>query len=1116
MAMGESQSAGDSQSGGGLRRWAKRGLFGCALLAAILIGLGLGLGLTGRALPVPQFAIATLETRLNRAVQASLPGAQLDIGKISLSLGHGLAPRLVLRDLALLNLAGRPVFALPEVQAVLAPAPLIKGQVILREARLSGAHVQVTRDANGQLDIAFAEGAGVDIAAIFALRDQFFASPLGAQLHLIEADALRLALMDARMGMTWVLGDGALRATRQGDVLAMDLGLTLMGGAQGADVAGLGRVDLGLTSTLGTTTATITAKVADVLSRDVAAQVPPLAFISVLDAPISGVISADVTPLGLGNMSARLDLGAGALAPTPQTQPVPFQSALVDLSYAPDKGRILLNDLRLVSETLDLRAGGHADMLRADGSLMQGPFAGEVPDTFIMQLRLDSLRAARAEVFAAPVTFTAGAADVRLRLAPFALDIGQFVLVDGDTRILAKGRIAAQDKGWQSSLDFDVNQISSAKLLGLWPKNVLPGTRKWLDSNLLAAQFSKVRLATRQKPGEKLVLDLGYTFDRMKMTAMRSLPAIIDGAGYGAISGRQFSMVLEAGRSAQALGGDLDLAGSVFTIPDMSVFPATGQITLESAGSLTATLSLIDQRPFQFLTKSNRKVDFAKGQARLTSRIALPLQKLITLPDITFQVAGTVTDFATGELVADRTIAAPRLDVFVDAKGLRISGPGQISGTPFDAAYIQDFGPENTGKARVEGTARLSDQTLRAFGVRLPDGMVTGEGRAEVAISLARGQPAQMVLTSDLNRIGLQIGPIGYAKPSRALGQLRAEIILSSPPQVTRLAIKAGDLQATGSVQLRADGTFDRARFADLTIGKWLAGDLVFVGQGAGRPIALQLASGTVDMRYLPQARGSSGSGAGGVSGAVPLSVRLDRLRVSDGIILTGFQGDFQASGGLKGNFAAQVAGGTPIQGQLTPSTHGTAVRVTAQDAGAALAQAGIYSAARGGALDLRLSPLAARGTYQGQAQISRFRVQNNSVLADMLNNISVVGLLDQLGGSGILFNEASGQFLLTPSGVELREGVATGASLGVTLQGVYRFAGRKVDMQGVISPVYLLNGVGAMISGRGEGVLGFNYTLGGTADAPRVGVNPLSVLLPGFFRNIFKAPPATLQGATP
>lgn len=1095
-------------------RWARRAGVGLAIVLALIIGLGLGLGLTGRALPVPQFAIAPLEARLNRAVQASLPGAQLDIGRLSVSFGQGLAPRLVLRDMALLNLAGRPVFALPELQAVLAPAPLIKGQVVLRQARLRGAQVQVTRDVAGKLDIAFATGAGVDVAGMFALRDQFFASPLGAQVHLIEADGLRLALRDDRLGMMWALGGGTLRATRRGDALAMDLGLTLMGGAEGGNPAGLGRVDLNLTSSLGSAAATLSAKVADVPARDLAAQAPVLAFISVLDAPLSGVIRAEVTPQGLGTMAARLDLGAGVLAPTAQAAPVPFQSALVDLSYAPGAGRITLNDLRVVSDTLDLRAGGHVDVLGADGSPMLGPFAGALPDAFTIQLRLDSLRLARPEVFAAPVTFGAGAADLRLRLAPFGLDIGQIALVDGDTRLLAKGRIAAQDQGWQSALDISVNQISSAKLLGLWPKTLLPGTRGWLDANLLAARFSDLRLSARQQAGARPVLDLGYHFDGLKLTPLRSLPAITDGAGYGAIAGQVFSMVLEEGRSTQALGGDLDLAGSVFTIPDIGVFPATGQLTLHSAGSLAATLSLIDQRPFQFLTKSNRKVDFAKGTARLTSRISLPLQKIITLPDVAFQVLGEVQDFSTAGLVAGHVVTAPRLDVFVTPKGLRISGAGDISGAPFDAAYIQDFGPDQAGRARVEGAARLSDATLRIFGVRLPEGMITGEGAAELAITLARGRAAQMVLTSDLNRIGLNIGPIGFAKPARQLGRLRADITLSNPPQVTRLALTAGDLAAEGAVQLNASGALDRASFPGLTIGKWLAGDVVFTGQGAGQPIALQITAGTVDLRHLPPPSGSAGAGGG--AGALPLSVQLDQLRISDGIILTGFQGDFLASGGLKGNFAAQVGGGTPIQGQLNPSTHGTAVRVTAQDAGAALAQAGVYSAARGGALDLRLTPLAATGNYQGSLAISRVRVQNNSVLADLLNAVSVVGLLDQLGGAGILFNDVAGQFVLTPQGVDLREGVATGASLGVTLQGVYRFAGREVDMQGVISPVYLLNGVGAMISGRGEGVLGFNYRLGGTADAPRVNVNPLSVLLPGFFRNIFKAPPATLEGPAP
>lgn len=1121
---------------------------GIVVVLGLTLGLALAMGAMGRALPVPQFAVAQLEARLNGAVARSLPGARLAINDISLSLVQGFAPRLQLRGVRLLNLAGKSVMDLPQVQVVLAPVPLLSGQVILRQARLGGAGVQVTRDMAGQLDIAFAAGAGsgVDMAALFALRDRFFATPLGAQLRLIEAEDLHLSLHDQRLGRTWALGQGHLRATQEGGALAMDLGLVLMGdGAQAAvgaarqtgavpagDMASLGRVDLTLTTALGTDSAAIGARVSGVLARDLAAQAPPLAFISVLDAPLSGQIAASVTPQGLSDLTARLDIGAGALAPTAQTAPVPFQSAQLDLRYSPRDGRILLNDLRIISDTFDLRGGGHADLIGADGLAMRGPFAGALPAAFVVQLRLDSLRLARPEIFTAPVTFGAGAADLRLRLDPFSVDIGQIALIDGDMRIHAKGRIAAQDQGWKNTLDMDVSQISAAKLLGLWPKSLLPATRTWLDKNLLAARFSDLRLALRQSPGEKPLLDLGYHFDGLKLTPLRSLPAITDGAGYGSIRGRVFSMMLEQGRTTPPLGGDLDLAGSAFAIPDIGVFPATGNLTLRSAGSLTATLSLLDQRPFQFLSKSGREVDFATGRARLTSQLALPLKKVITLPDVTYQVQGEVSDFATDRLVAGHAIAAPLLDVSVSPIGLRIAGQGDISGVPFDAAYVQDFGPNQGGRARVEGGITLSDAMLRTFGLRLPEGMVTGAARAELAIALQRGRAGQLVLTSDLNRLGLALAPLGYAKAPATQGQLRAEITLASPPQITRLAVKAGDLVADGAVRLTAGGGLQRADFAGLTLGKWLAGDVALIGQGAGQPMKVQLTAGTVDLRHLPDLPPPSGNATGketamGASPqpdaalAMPISLRLDQLRVSDGIILSDFQGDFLALGGLSGNFAARLAGGAPIQGQLSPAAHGTAVQITAQNAGAAMAQAGLYTAARGGALDLRLTPMATQGSYLGDITIAGLRVQYNSVLADLLNSISVVGLLDQLSGAGISFGTVTGQFVLSPQGIDLREGVATGPSLGVTLQGAYQFATRSVDMQGVISPVYILNRVGEVISGRGEGVLGFNYRLRGPADAPRVTVNPLSVLLPGFFRNIFKSPtprlpPASGQESTP
>jgi hypothetical protein len=53
---------------------------------------------------------------------------------------------------------------------------------------------------------------------------------------------------------------------------------------------------------------------------------------------------------------------------------------------------------------------------------------------------------------------------------------------------------------------------------------------------------------------------------------------------------------------------------------------------------------------------------------------------------------------------------------------------------------------------------------------------------------------------------------------------------------------------------------------------------------------------------------------------------------------------------------------------------------------------------------------------------------------------------------------------------------------------------------------------MGGLFGRRGEGLFGFTYRLAGPAANPRVDVNPLSLLTPGMFREIFRAPPPQLS----
>ena len=131
--------------------------------------------------------------------------------------------------------------------------------------------------------------------------------------------------------------------------------------------------------------------------------------------------------------------------------------------------------------------------------------------------------------------------------------------------------------------------------------------------------------------------------------------------------------------------------------------------------------------------------------------------------------------------------------------------------------------------------------------------------------------------------------------------------------------------------------------------------------------------------------------------------------------------------------------------------------------------------------------------------------------LASLLQALSVVGILEQLTGEGLFFATVESDFTLRPDDILVRRASAVGPSMSITADGAYDIGTKRMDLQGVISPIYVVNGLfGALFARRDEGLFGFTYTLRGLAADPQVSVNPLSILTPGIFRDIFrKAPPS-------
>ncbi|MEE8504795.1 MAG: AsmA-like C-terminal domain-containing protein [Kiloniellales bacterium] len=132
--------------------------------------------------------------------------------------------------------------------------------------------------------------------------------------------------------------------------------------------------------------------------------------------------------------------------------------------------------------------------------------------------------------------------------------------------------------------------------------------------------------------------------------------------------------------------------------------------------------------------------------------------------------------------------------------------------------------------------------------------------------------------------------------------------------------------------------------------------------------------------------------------------------------------------------------------------------------------------------------------------------------LAQLLTVASLTGIVDLLNGEGIRFDRLVGKFTLLDGKLETDLIRAYGSALGLTAKGQIDFDDSTVDLRGTAVPAYAVNRILGKIpllgpiltGGEGEGLLAVTYTMSGSIEDPKVKVNPLSALAPGFLRGLF------------
>ncbi|SHL71610.1 Protein of unknown function [Roseovarius litoreus] len=1090
----------ETSGGSRVRKAALWSILTLAMLA-VVVSVALSMA-TGRDYAAP----AWLQERITTAINADIDGVSIGFGGIGLRIEEDWTPQLHLSDVTLRGADGAMLASLLDVRGTVALRPLMRGDLHPAQIGVSGARVILRRSADGRIGLSVGEAApgpdeAMSVAELAARLDALLERPQFAALRQLSADNLTLRYEDARAERAWSADGGRLEMTRSGDDLTIRGDVALLGARDYATT-----LAMNYTRRIGETAADFGVTFEDMPARDIAGQSPALTWLEALDAPISGALRASVDEEGrLGPLNATLHITEGELRPNEATKPIPFSEARVYFTYDPADQAMRFSDVTLTSNWVTARAEGQAYLV----GMEQG-----WPSELLGQFRLTDIRANPEGLYPEPVEIEQAVMDMRLRLDPFRLTLGQLSLSDQGSRMVLNGDLIAGAQGWRLALDGRMDALDSDRLQALWPRSVTPVTREWIEQNVRAADLSNLQLALRADPGRPADVFLGFDFTGLETQFVKDVPVIEAATGHASLSDNRFVITADSGHVTAAQGGRIDISGTSFIIPDVRVNRGPARARLSTQSTVTAALSLLNEKPFGFMTKANLPVTLADGQARLAGRLDFLLKPGLQPDEVAFDVVGTLSDVRSESLVQGRVIAAPVLDLKAGNSGVSVSGAGRIGQVPVEGSWQSALGPEADGTSRVSGWIELSERFVDEFRVGLPPGSLEGQGRADVEIVLPRGAPGQFTLRSDLAGVALRLPELDWALPAAARGSLEVSGTLGEPPQIDLVALDAGGLQAQGSVSLQADGTLERARFSRVRLDDWLSAPVDLVGRGADRAPQILVSGGTVDLRRTSLAGDGRGPDGGGPRRGGPVSLALDRLVISEGITLTDFRADLDMAGGATGRFTARVNEGAAITGSIVPKDGRSAFQIMAGDAGGVLASAGLLRQAREGEMSLTLVPAGAPGSYHGSLLVANVRLTDAPALADLLNAISVVGLLEQLDGEGIHFSEVKAQFELTPERVAVLAGSAVGASMGISMQGNYYTGSRQLDMHGVLSPFYMVNAVGGLFTRRGEGIVGVNYEMRGSADAPSVRVNPLSILTPGVFRDLFRRPPPDGIGA--
>ena len=700
------------------------------------------------------------------------------------------------------------------------------------------------------------------------------------------------------------------------------------------------------------------------------------------------------------------------------------------------------------------------------------------------------------------------------------------------------GTVVDESERLTASLTAGFNRINIADLPRLWPIGIGGDARPWVIEHVTGG-IATGGTATFVIESDEALHDVALTKATAELDASNAAFTWIDNVPpveqadvhLHLLDPDTLDVLVTNGRQRISnRGADLLIQEGRLHIIGLSFRDQIAEIQTQIEGPVTSTLALLREPRLHLLSAHPIGVRIDGGEASAKLDIQLPLETKLRIDDVRIHANAHLTQAHVSNVAGGHELSDGTFDLIVDKDGLVLNGHASLANIPATFDGTMDFGTGGPDQI-IQKMSVIGEPTatqLEAAGLQVR-GVLSGPIPLTVVMIERRNGDGSVSIAGDLTNSLLEISPLAWKKPSGAIATATATLLMSHdrPTKVDRIAVRGDDLLLSGSANF-TDGQIQSAQFDTIRVGRSRARGTVRIDANNKIYVILQGSVLDLSAKLIEKSTDAERSDTVPVTSPVwILDARFDRATLANGESATDVLAKAVGAGATIGSLDAigSILDGGDFAVKIAPSGGKRRLSVDAKDAGRFLRGMDAIRAMQSGHLvinavfgdPLGFHPLA------GTALIDNVVVRNSPVLGKLLQAITLYGLVDVLRGPGITFSHIVVPFHYDGSDLYLKDARAENPSLGLTANGQIGLSSGQTTITGTIVPAYFFNSmlgqlplVGKLFSPeKGGGVFAARFGLGGSVDDPNVSINPVSVLTPGFLREIFGVFDKPNQGAS-